>query len=218
MLRRSIFAGLAVCILGMLLVSQSFSAGGGGRGGAGGGGRGGAGSRGGAGGRGGAGARGGTRGGAGLTQRDPAEMQRMMNERMKEQLGAGDEEWKVIQPRLQKVMNLRRQVNVSGRGMMFGGRRQGGGGRTAGPAGGQRTRPGTGRTQRDQSAVGKATQELQGVLRSETAKPEQIKAKLTALRTAKEKANKDLAAARKELKKNLTVKQEAILVLSGYLN
>ncbi|MHC4088112.1 MAG: hypothetical protein ACYSU5_23325 [Planctomycetota bacterium] len=56
------------------------------------------------------------------------------------------------------------------------------------------------------------------MLRSETAKPEQIKAKLTALRTAKAKAKKDLAIAQNELKKDLTVKQVAILVLSGYLN
>jgi hypothetical protein len=83
---------------------------------------------------------------------------------------------------------------------------------------GRRTKDQTGRTQRQQSAVGKATQELQEVLRSETAKPEQIKAKLTALRTAKAKAKKDLAIAQNELKKDLTVKQVAILVLSGYLN
>jgi chromosome segregation ATPase len=104
----------------------------------------------------------------------------------------------------------------------YAGRRQPGGARR-GQEGGQRTRPGTGtartgRTQRQQSALGKATQELRDVLGSEDAKPEQIKAKLTALRTAKEKAKKDLAAAQKELKKNLTVKQEALLVLSGYLN
>jgi hypothetical protein len=148
-------------------------------------------------------------------QRDPEQMQRMMTERMKEPLGASDEEWKVIQPRLLKVMNLSRQVNAPGRGMMFGGR-----GQTMGPGGraGQRTRPGTGQQQREPNAIQKATQELQEVLRDNTAKPEQIKAKLAALRTAKEKAMKDLAAAQNELKKDLTVKQEAILVLSGYLN
>jgi hypothetical protein len=165
-------------------------------------------------------------------QRDPAQMQRqmqrMMTERMKVQLGASDKEWKVIQPRLQKVMNLSRQV--TGRGMMMGrpggyaGRRQAGGTGTRGQDAGQRTRPGPGtgrtggQTQREQSAVGKATQELRDVLSNKEAKSEQIKAKLTALRTAKEKAKKDLATAQKELKKNLTVKQEAILVLSGYLN
>jgi chromosome segregation ATPase len=143
------------------------------------------------------------------TQRDPAQMQRMMTERMKEPLGASDEEWKVIQPRLQKVMELNRQVNAPGRGMMFGGR---------GPAGGQRTRPGTGQAQREPSAVEKATEELQEALSSKTATSEQIKEKLTALRKAKEKAAKDLAAAQNELKKDLTVKQEAVLVLSGYLN
>jgi hypothetical protein len=158
-------------------------------------------------------------------QRDPAQMQRMMTERMKEPLGASDEEWKIIQPRLQKVMNLSRQVSGRGRGMMmyggpggFGGRGQtmGPGGR--GQTGGQRTRPGTGRMQREPSAVEKATQDLQEVLRGKTAKPEQIKAKLAALRTTKEKAKKDLVIAQKELKQKLTVKQEAILVLSGYLD
>ena len=204
MLRRSIVGSLAVCIVGMLLVSQSFSAAGVREGG-------------------GRGQRPG-REGIRQMQRDPAQMQRMMTERMKEQLGAGDEEWKVIQPRLQKVMNLSRQVNARGRGMMFGGpggfggRRQPRGPGSRIQEGGQRTRPGTGRTEPEQSAVGKATQDLQEVLRNKDAKSEQIKAKLTALRTAKEKAKKDLATAQKELKKDLKVKQEAILVLSGYLN
>jgi len=211
MLRRRIVAGLAVCILAMLLVSQSFSAGG-------------------AGGREGRSQRP-PREGARQMQRDPAQMQRMMTERMKAQLGAGDKEWKVIQPRLQKVMTLSRQANASGRGMMYGASGPGmmygasgrgmmyGGPGMRGQDTGQRARPGTApRPQREQSAVGKATQGLQEVLRNKDAKPEQIKARLTALRTAKVKAQKDLAAAQKELKKNLTVKQEAILVLSGYLN
>jgi hypothetical protein len=164
----------------------------------------------------------------------------MMNQRMKEQLGATDEQWKDIQPRLQKVMMLNRQVSAPGRGMMFGGpggyagRRQPGGGRTRGQDTGQRTREGTGRTrsqdtgerrrpatdrpQGQQTAVGKATAELREVLRDEEAKPEQIKAKLTALRTAREKAKKDLAAAQKDLKEKLNVKQEAFMVLSGFLN
>jgi len=209
MLKRSIVAGLAVCIVAILLVSQSFSAGGAG-------GRGGAGARGGAGGRAGAGQR---------TQRDPAEMQRLMNERMKEQLGATDEQWKDIQPRLQKVMTLSRQVSAPGRGMMFGGpggfggRRQPGTARTRGQDTGDRTRTGTTRrAQAQQTAVGKATAELQEVLRNEEATADQIKEKLAALRTAKDKAQKELAAAQKELKEKLTVKQEAFLVLSGYLN
>ena len=198
MLRRSIVAGLAVCILAMLLVSQGFSAAAGARGS-----------------RADRGQRPPREGAARQTQRDPAQMQRMMTERMKGQLGASDDQWKVIQPQLQKVMNLSRQVNARGRGMMFGGP-GGPGGR--GQAGGQRTRPGTDQPERELSAVEKTTEELQEVLSSESATSDQIKAKLAALRTAKEKATKDLTAAQNELKKNLTVKQEAILVLSGYLN
>lgn len=201
MLRRIIVTAMAVCIVAMLLVSQSFSA----AGGAGGGGRGGRGQR-------------PQREGAGQMQRDPAEMQRMMTERMKAQIGATDEQWKDIQPRLQKVMNLSRQLNAPGRGMMFAGRRQPGGPGTADQGAGQRTRPGTGRAQTEQSAVGKATEELREVLRNEEATSEQIKTKLTALRTAKEKAQKELETAQKDLKQKLTVKQEAFLVLSGYLN
>jgi hypothetical protein len=148
----------------------------------------------------------------------------MMFDRMKEQIGATDEQWKDIQPRLQKVMMLSRQVSVSGRGMIFGGpggfggRRQTGTGRTRSQDAGDRTRPGTGRAQVQQTAVGKATAELREVLRNEEATADQIKAKLTALRTAKEKAQKELAAAQKDLKEKLNVKQEAFLVLSGYLN
>jgi hypothetical protein len=148
----------------------------------------------------------------------------MMFDRMKEQLGATDEQWKDIQPRLQKVMMLSRQVGVSGRGMMFGGpggyggRRQPGTGRTRGQDTGARRGPGTGQAQVQQTALGKATAELREILRDEEAKPEQIKAKLAALRTAKEKAQKELAAAQKVLKEKLNVKQEAFLVLSGYLN
>jgi len=198
MLKRSIVAGLTVGILAMLLVSQSFSSAAGARRG-----------------RGDRGQRPAREGTTGQTQREPAQMQRMMIERMKEQLGASDEEWKVIQPRLQKVIELNRQVNARGRGMMLGG--PGGfGGR--GRAGGQRAGQDTGRAQREPSAVEKATDDLQEALSSKTATSEQIKEKLTALRKAKEKASKDLAAAQNELKQNLTVKQEAILVLSGYLN
>ena len=39
---------------------------------------------------------------------DPAQMRQRMMERMKEQLGADDEAWKVIEPRLTKVMELNR--------------------------------------------------------------------------------------------------------------
>ena len=68
------------------------------------------------------------------------------------------------------------------------------------------------------SAVETAADVLQKVLESESAKPEEIKAKLTGLRAAREKAKQDLAKAQQDLKQILTVKQEATLVLGGILN
>jgi hypothetical protein len=53
---------------------------------------------------------------------DPAGLRQMMMDQMKKQLGADDETWKVIEPRLTRVMDLNRQVSA-GRGPigMFGG-------------------------------------------------------------------------------------------------
>jgi len=216
MLRRKVVLGLAVCIVAMLLVSQSFSAaGGGGRGGRGGGQR-------------------GQRPGAGTEDRNPeqmrARMQEMMDQRMKEQLGiTGDDEWKVIQPRLQKVQELSRQANAGGRMAMFGGRGgqggrgqggrgQGGRGQGGGPGQGGEAGARPGATDRELSAVEKAAQVLQDLLATESPKADDIKAKLTAYRTVKETAKKDLAKAQQDLKQIVTVKQEATLVLMGMLN
>ena len=144
------------------------------------------------------------------------QMRARMVERLKEQLGAKDEEWKVMEPRLQKVLDLSRQVDRPGRSGMFS-RRGGRRGREADTDG----RPRRGQaaaSERETTAVEKAADELQNLLESESAKPGEIKAKLTALREAREKVKQDLAKAQQDLKQILTVKQEARLVLAGLLN
>ena len=158
--------------------------------------------------------RGGRRGGGRMSRE---QMRARMAERMKERLGVKDEEWKVIEPRLQKVMDLSRQAGGFGRRGMFygrGGRRDSG--RDRGPGRGSGERPGD--SERERTAVEKAGDDLQKVLDSESAKPEDIKVKLTVLRASREKAKQELAKAQKELQQILTVKQEATLVLSGMLN
>ena len=50
------------------------------------------------------------------------------------------------------------------------------------------------------------------------AKPEEIKAKLTALRAAKERATQELAKARQGLRQIMNLRQEAVLVLNGLLD
>lgn len=147
---------------------------------------------------------------------DPERMQQMMQQRMQEQLGATAEEWKVLGPRVMKVMNLSRQVNTGAGGMFrmgMAGRRGGAQGGPEGP-GGRRGPMGQG----EPTAVDTASEALQTALENTAATPDEIKTKLTALRAAKEKAKAELATAQQELKQVLTLRQEAQLVLMGMLN
>jgi len=161
------------------------------------------------------GRRGGRRGG----RFDPAQMRQRYLERIKEQLQVGDEEWTVLEPRLEKVTTLSREASGFGRGRMFGrrgGRQRGPGGGPA-PAGPPPTGAAPAAPAEPQSAVAKATEDLQTTLDNEEAKPEEIKAKLTALRESREKAKQELAEARASLRELLTQRQEAQLVLMGIL-
>ena len=59
--------------------------------------------------------------------------------------------------------------------------------------------------------------QLRTTLENASASPEEIKTQLTAVRQAREKAKSDLAMAQADLKKILTVRQEAVLVEMGQL-
>ena len=137
------------------------------------------------------------------------EFRRRMSDRMREQFGATEEEWKVLQPRIEKVQQLQRQSRGGGsRG--FGGR-------------GRRGRPGDdrraeGTPEREQPEVEKKTEALRNLLDDEASGAPAIKAALGALRKAREKAQLELAAARKELREVVTMRQEARLVLMGVLD
>lgn len=154
---------------------------------------------------------------------DPQQMRQMMEQRMKEQLGCTDQEWQVLGPRLTKVMNLSRQTQMGGgMGRMFMRGRRGQGGPMGGPPEGapqdaNQRRP-RGPFGQEETAVSKASDALQTTLENASATPDEIKAKLTALRTAKEKARQELATAQKELREVLSLRQEAQLVLMGMLN
>ena len=147
-------------------------------------------------------------------QFDPERMRMMMEQRMREQLGATEEEWKVLGPRVMKVSELNRQLSGFGRRGMFG---MLGGGRRGGPEGDQPGRR-QGTPDRELTEVEKATEQLRTTLENTSAKPEDIKNQLTTLRKAKEKHKQQLAAAQQELRKIVTVRQEAQLVLMGMLD
>lgn len=144
-------------------------------------------------------------GGQGGGRMDPAQWQQQQMDRMKEQLKVQDDEWRVIEPKLTKVMTAQREARA---GMMggFGGR----GGR--GPGGG-----GGGQDQAPTTKIGIAQKDLRTALESDASSPEDIDKKLTAYRAAKAEVQTTLDAARKDLKEVLTAKQEAQLVLMGML-
>ena len=138
---------------------------------------------------------------------DPEQRRQQMLERMKEALGATDEEWKALGPRVEKVQTLSSQLR-GGQGMrgMFTRRAP------------RREEPERPEPARKPTEVEKALQELQTVLDKEEAKPDEIKKKLTTLRGAREKVKQELAKAQKALRELLTVRQEAQLVLMGMLD
>lgn len=146
---------------------------------------------------------------------DREAMQERMMTMMQERMGASDEEWTVIKPRLSEVMELSRNANSSNgmRNMMGRGGRGGRGG-DRGDRGGRDTQ----QSEEETSAVQKASTELQETLEKEAPSAAEIKAKLTALRGAREKAKQELVTSQKKLREVLTLKQEAQLVMMGLLD
>jgi hypothetical protein len=189
---------VALLVMGMALPVMAQAGGGGGGGGGGGNGGGGGGGR---GGRGGGGNGGG--GGGGF---DPAAMMQRRMQRLEQQMGASDEEFTAMQPKIQAVMDLQTQLGQGAmRGMM-------------GRGGFRNNQQQAGATTRPVSEVEQATQDLQNALNDQNASPDEIKDKLAALRAAKDKVKKDLEAAQDDLKSVLTTRYEAVLVLNGILD
>jgi hypothetical protein len=135
---------------------------------------------------------------------DPAAMRERYMNGIKERLGATDDEWKVLQPKIEKVMAAR---DSRGGGFTGGrsGRDRGGSSNTNAAAG-------------EQSAVAKASADLRAALEDKSMSAEEITKRLTAYREAREKSRADRAAAQKELKDVLSARQEAVLVSSGLLD
>jgi len=163
-------------------------------------------------------AQGGGGGGGGRGNFNPEEMRQRMMDNYRETLGVkNDDEWKVIEPRIQKVMEARRDVGF-GMGMrgMMGGRRGGQGGQAGGDNAEQnqnRRRAGGGGFGGQPSP---AAQALQQAIDS-NASADTIKAKLAAYRDDRKDKEAKLEQARADLKKVLSVKQEAQLVMAGLL-
>lgn len=131
----------------------------------------------------------------------PGGGQARMQEMLRERLQVTEEEWGVLQPKIDKVMEAQRGT----RGAGFGGRGFGRG--PGGPGGNQ-----------PQSPVAKASQELSDALQQENTSEEEINKRLAALREARAAAETELKAAREDLRSLLTPRQEAALVVIGMLD
>lgn len=142
---------------------------------------------------------------------DPAQMRQMMLDRMKEQLNASDDEWKAIEPRIEKVMEAQRDTRGAG-GMRLG---PPGGGR-GGPGGGGRGGP-PGFGSDPNSPVSKAAEELRSGLDDSNTNPQELAKRLAAYREAREQARAKLTVAQKELKDLLSQRQEAVMLMMGMI-
>jgi hypothetical protein len=155
------------------------------------------------GGPGGGGPGGGGPGGGGFGQFDPAQFRQFQLDNIRQQLSATDDEWKVLEPKISKILDLQPLAITGGRGG-FGRRGGGPGGPGGGGGGGGRGFGGPpNATQEKVQAVSAAVEA--------NAPDTELKAKMATAREARDKARADLAAARKDLIGLLTTKQEAVL-------
>ena len=146
---------------------------------------------------------------------NPDEMRARMAERMRELLDVkNDDEWKLINARLEKVQDAQREVrSLSGNfGLLFnrGGDQAGGGDK-----GGTRTRGGGG----PGGFGGTPNPDAEALSKAVTVKApsEEVKQKLARVREARKVAEGKYDKAADDLRQVLTVRQEAVLVAVGLL-
>ena len=127
-------------------------------------------------------------------------------ERMRERLGATEEEWEVLSPLVEQVQTLSRQL------------------RAGAMAAGRWGRPRRGSDDEDEAdappltGIEAAAQTLRELADSDTATDEELQEAMESLRTAKAAVETEVAAARDALRDEATVRQEAQLVLMGLLD
>jgi len=140
---------------------------------------------------------------------DPAAMQKMMLDAYREQLEVKDDaEWKLIQERVQKVMDARRQIGFGGGGgaMMARMFRRNQGGDGAPPP--DRPRFGPQPSPEEES--------LQKAIDNKASSAE-LKAALAKLVEARKQKQASLEKSQEDLRQLLSARQEAIATVSGLL-
>jgi hypothetical protein len=132
------------------------------------------------------------------------EFRKQMSQQMQKDMGATDEEWKVLEPKIQKLTELSMKTRGGAMGSRF---------FRIGMGGPDNEKP---------TAVETASDDLKKVLDNKDATPDQVKKALTTYRDARDKAKQDakqeLEKAQKDLREILTQRQEAYLVTRGLLD
>jgi len=139
---------------------------------------------------------------------DPAQMQQRMMERYREQMAiTNDEEWKLVEARIQKVQEARRATLAGSMGMFGRGGRPGGDNAGGGGGGG---RGGFG---------GQPSPEIEALQKGieSKASKEELKSLIAKVREARKENEAKLEKAQEELRKVLDVRQEAVAVVAGLL-
>jgi hypothetical protein len=139
---------------------------------------------------------------------DPAAFRQRMMDRIKEQLAPTDDEWKVLQPKIEAAQKQSMEARMSGFG---------GGGRRGGTGGGGGNNPAPAATAdapaQPQSDVQVKTAALRTLMENKEADPKAIAEKVKELREAKEKSKVELKKTQDELREIVTPRQEAQLIL-----
>jgi hypothetical protein len=149
------------------------------------------------------------RGGPGGGNWDPAQMQQRMMQRVQDELGiTNDTEWSAVEPLVQKVMDARRDASGGGMARMFARNRGNNGGGQGGNGGG---RGGFfGQPSPEADALQKAI--------DDNAPTAQIKDLMAKYKASQKDKQAKLTTAQADLRKVLTVKQEAQATLLGLLD
>jgi hypothetical protein len=146
-------------------------------------------------------------GGGGRGNFDPAQMQERIMSNVRDQLGfTNDTEWNVIQPMVQKVLDARRDAGGGNMGRLFRNRNR----NNNDQAGANNRRNFGGTPSPEAEALQKAI--------DDNAPTAQIKAALAKYKTSQKARQDKLIQAQENLRKVLTVKQEAQATLLGLVD
>ena len=145
---------------------------------------------------------------------DPAQWMQRRMDTYKERLEVkNDDEWKIIQERIEKVLAAQRELRNNSFGRN-GGSRRGGGNDTA-----QSDNNNSGRSNRGSPSTGEPDPELDALQKALDAKApaDEVKIKIGRVRESLKAKEAKLASAQDDLRKVLSMRQEGIAILMGLL-